>query len=278
MKKKILIAIAACLSLTPFWMNAQDTYFPVNKGAVLEYDCYDNSNIKSGEKYYMVRYTVTDVKNTDDNFDITYMIESILTGKKEKLVLKEEDVKVKQSGDMFFFNLRDFVVMPNVKEIAPISDDHTSTGTSTTKIGKNSSLTSAVGIKLKSSYKKINIADGKVQLPVQPTLDDQIPDTNMRIEWTESTPLQLSVNIIKPFMTVDVHNFKIDAIDEEITVKAGTFSCVKITCDAKVAPFGVAIGKSNTRYTHWYAKGVGLVKMESKGVITKTMELLKISE
>jgi len=272
MKKTLFLIVAAILGMN---LSAQETYFPTKKGVVLIYDCQDNSNLSSGTKNCLVRYTVTEVENKDEDLGITYMIESVIPGKKEKLLLKEEGVVAAQSGDKFYFSLRDFVVMPNVKEIAPLSEDKTATGTS--KITNKTSFTAS--IKLKSEYKTIKVTDGKVALPLQPTLEEQIPDTEMRIEWTEKKALQLSINLVKPSLSLSAMNFRIEAIDEEVTVKAGTFSCVRVSCDAKVAPMGFpAIGKTNTSYTHWYAKGVGLVKMESKGVIAKTMELIEVRE
>ena len=277
MKNRILIATVACLYLAPFWTVAQETYFPTNKGAVLTYNCSDNSPIQQGEKNYHVRYTVTGVENNSDNIDITYMIESIVPGKKPKVALKEEGAKVRQSGENFYCNMRDFVVMPNVKNMYFLSGDQTTTGTGKTQINSRTTASASATIKLKSTYKTLNITDGNVALPLQPTLVSQIPNANMRIDWTEKQPMQVNLNIIKPHMTVDVTNFQVEAVDEEITVQAGTFKCIRVSSDAKVTVTGLpAVRDTNTRYTHWYAKGVGLVKMESKGIITNTMELIEV--
>ena len=277
MKNKTLIAIVACLSLALFEAVAQETYFPTNKGAVLIYNCNDNSPIQQGENNFHVRYTVTEVENNSGNIDITYMIESIVPGKKPKVALTEEDAKVMQSGESFYYNMRDFVVMPHVKNMYFLSGDQKTTGTGKSQINSRTTVSASTTLKLKTSYKTIDITDGNVALPLHPTLVSQIPDVNMRIDWTEKKPMQVNLNIIKPHMTVDVTNLQVEAVDEEVTVQAGTFKCIRVSSDAKVVVTGLpSVRDTNTRYTHWYAKGVGLVKMESKGIITKTMELIEV--
>ncbi len=70
---------------------------------------------------------------------------------------------------------------------------------------------------------------------------------------------------------MDVRNSKVEAL-ENITVRAGTFPCCKISCTVDAS----GMGKKDTIQQYaWYTKGIGLVKMESyeKGKLSFGMEL-----
>ena len=70
MKNLLLIAV---ILFSGMLAKAQGVFFPTKEGTVLEYKTYNQRNEEIG----MVRYTITNVKTSGENMDITYMIESM---------------------------------------------------------------------------------------------------------------------------------------------------------------------------------------------------------
>ncbi len=261
--KKILLLLVIFL-LGEIRLMAQEAFFPTKEGAVLLYDCCDNGKLE-----YLVRYTVTKVSREEGNLNVTYQSEMLEPTKKQNLVLKE-DVAVSQQGDISYLDMRDFLIMPDLSKSlssGPATSPPPGSG-ATTKVGKNSTITTSASVSLNDAkIRKIDIDGGKIEMPLNIQPGDTLSVADMKVNWktrTMLTPMKV---------TVQVTNRKVEDM-EEVTVKAGTFTCYRVSCDAKINSTGViAVGKNVTHYTYWYAKGIGMVKMESKGTVTKSMEL-----
>lgn len=80
MKKVLFLGFMLCASLI---LKAQLVYFP-SEGTVLTYHNLD----KKGKVESKIVYTVESVKQSGDNADVTYLVESL--DKNDKSVLKTE--------------------------------------------------------------------------------------------------------------------------------------------------------------------------------------------
>lgn len=99
MKNLLLIAV---ILFSGMLAKAQGVFFPTKEGTVLEYKTYNQRNEEIG----MVRYTITNVKTSGENMDITYMIESM--DPKDKTVFNEE-LTVHKKGDKLYLDMSKFV-------------------------------------------------------------------------------------------------------------------------------------------------------------------------
>ena len=82
--------------------QAQDIFFPTKEGTVLEYKVFDKKQQETG----MIRYTITDIKQSGDDMDITYKIESM--DAKEKPLIKEE-ITINKKGDILYVDMSKFL-------------------------------------------------------------------------------------------------------------------------------------------------------------------------
>ncbi|MDD3309658.1 MAG: hypothetical protein PHY69_06855, partial [Dysgonamonadaceae bacterium] len=98
MKKVLFLAFMFCAS---FILNAQLAYFP-SEGTVLTYHNLD----KKGKIESKIVYKVESVKQSGENADVTYFVESY--GKKDELVFKDR-ITFKKEGDKLFFDMSNFV-------------------------------------------------------------------------------------------------------------------------------------------------------------------------
>jgi len=98
MKKVLFLAFMSCACLI---VNAQLAYFP-SEGTVLTYHNLD----KKGKIESKIVYKVESVKQSGENADVTYFVESY--GKKDELVFKDL-ITFKKEGDKLFFDMSNFV-------------------------------------------------------------------------------------------------------------------------------------------------------------------------
>lgn len=98
MKKVLFLAFMFCAS---FILNAQLAYFP-SEGTVLTYHNLD----KKGKIESKIVYKVESVKQSGENAEVTYFVESY--GKKDELVFKDR-ITFKKEGDKLFFDMSNFV-------------------------------------------------------------------------------------------------------------------------------------------------------------------------
>lgn len=86
---------------------------------------------------------------------------------------------------------------------------------------------------------------------------DQLPDGNMKIDYTMESGMSASIEIIITERSVGGK--------ESITSPAGTWECFKITSNQKIVSKIGGIGiPIKMELTEWYAPGVGVIKTESK--------------
>lgn len=99
MKNLLLIVIILFSSIL---VKAQNVFFPTKEGTVLEYKTFD----KKDKEINMVRYTITHVKSSGENMDITYFVESM--DPKDKTVFKEE-LTIHKKGDKLYLDMSKFL-------------------------------------------------------------------------------------------------------------------------------------------------------------------------
>jgi len=106
-----------------------------------------------------------------------------------------------------------------------------------------------------------------MEVPLSGSAGDILPDASLTIS--------ADMGFIPMKMTANVVNRQIDAF-EEITVPAGTFSCMKISGELNSKVLGIS---SSGKYVDWYAKGVGLIQSENydkKGNLSSSSRLVSL--
>ena len=119
---KKLIFITAIL-LVGMILPAQEIFFPSKEGTVLVYKTFD----KKDKETSMVRYTITNLKVSGNDMDITYQFESI--DPKDKLVYKDE-ITIHKKGDMLYFDMSNFINKAMFQQNGEIPADVKITGNS----------------------------------------------------------------------------------------------------------------------------------------------------
>jgi hypothetical protein len=82
--------------------KSEDIFFPSKVGTVLVYKSFDKKNKQTNT----MKYTITNLKKSGDNMDITYLCES--TDPKDKLIFKEE-ITIHKIGDKLYFDMSNFI-------------------------------------------------------------------------------------------------------------------------------------------------------------------------
>ncbi len=116
---------------------------------------------------------------------------------------------------------------------------------------------------------ELSITGNSMEVPVNPQPGMTLPDANVL--------MAMKMGFVNMKMSADVTNRKIESV-EDVTVKAGTFSCYKFTSDVKSVALGMTVQSKSVEY---YAKGVGTVKMESydkNGKLLSTTELIELTK
>ncbi|MDD2246655.1 MAG: hypothetical protein PHI70_04920 [Proteiniphilum sp.] len=90
-----------------------------------------------------------------------------------------------------------------------------------------------------------------MEIPVIGEASQTLPDADITIT--------AEMGFISMKMTTKITNRRIEAV-EDMTVPAGTFSCMKILGDVSGKAMGISTSGKNIQ---WYAAGVGMVKSES---------------
>lgn len=105
-----------------------------------------------------------------------------------------------------------------------------------------------------------------MQFPANPVPGQQLSDASITLATEGPVPMGISTNLT---------NRKVEAF-EKMTTPAGSFDCVKITCDAFSK---VTIIKTESHIVEWYAPNVGLVRSETydkRGKLTGINELTSL--
>lgn len=276
MKKTLfLIAVLLCAGAS----TAQEIYAPAKKGVVLIYERTE-SDWKNREITFSgttFRHTVTDVKEDGDNLLVTYLNETVFPGRrKEKVELSEKAVAVRR-GDAVYVDLRDITYRER-QRLAEQNAAGVEAGGASSRPGSSgfNPMRNSGGIKLVDFGKDVYVS-GEIGIPLDAQPGDTIPQTTLYLERRA---------VVATKCDVETTNWKIEALAEEVTVPAGTFPCIKLTCDVVYRFRGVAsltnLGANKpSPHTFWYAKGIGLVKMESlrsdtDSSLDKTIELVEV--
>lgn len=98
--KKILILTG--LAFFMLAANSQETFFPTKEGTVLVYKTLDKKSKETGS----VKYTISKVKASGNDLDITYLVESL--DPKESLLYKEE-ITIQQRGDKLYMDMSNLI-------------------------------------------------------------------------------------------------------------------------------------------------------------------------
>lgn len=115
----------------------------------------------------------------------------------------------------------------------------------------------------------VQVTGNNMEIPSNPKPGDLLPDA-----YVEMT---LKMGFVNMKMSAKMTNRKVESI-EEITVKAGTFTCYKFTSDVLAIAMGI---KTNIQSVEWYAKGVGTIKSESydkNGKLQSYTELVELQQ
>lgn len=112
----------------------------------------------------------------------------------------------------------------------------------------------------------LQVKGNNMEIPSNPNPGESLPDAYVE--------MSLKMGFINLKMSAQVTNRKIEAL-EEVTVKAGTFKAYKLTSEVNAVAMGI---KVKTTSIEWYAKGIGVVKMENydKGQLLSNSELVEI--
>lgn len=148
----------------------------------------------------------------------------------------QEEISVHQQGNMMYFDMSNFV--------------------NKSAFQQNGEIPATVSVEGNS-----------LEVPVNAKAGDVLADGHLKITS--------SMGIMTMAMTADVVNRQVNGW-EDITVKAGTYHCLKTSSDVNVKTMGFAVNGSSTQ---WYALGVGMVKTESydsKGGVVGTTELVEV--
>jgi hypothetical protein len=116
---------------------------------------------------------------------------------------------------------------------------------------------------------ELSITGNSMQVPLNPQAGMTLPDANVL--------MAMKVGFVNMKMSADVTNRKVESV-EDVTVKAGTFNCYKLTSDVKSVALGMTVQSKSVEY---YAKGVGTVKTESydkNGKLMATTELIELTK
>lgn len=155
MKKVLFLGFMLCASLI---LKAQLVYFP-SEGTVLTYHNLD----KKGKVESKIVYTVESVKQSGDNADVTYLVESL--DKNDKSVFKDR-ITFKKEGDKLYFDMSNFVNKSAFQQDGEIP--------TTVKIEGNS-----------------------LEVPVNGTAGQSLPDANLTISSDIGfVKLKMTTNII----------------------------------------------------------------------------------
>lgn len=115
---------------------------------------------------------------------------------------------------------------------------------------------------------ELTVTGNSMEVPLNAEPGMTMPDAHVA--------MSLSMGFVKMKMAADVINRKIEVI-EDVTVKAGTYSCYRFTSDVNGTAMGMNV---ETKSIEWYAKGIGTVKTESydkKGKLLSTTELTEVT-
>ncbi|HPT12922.1 MAG TPA: hypothetical protein PLP69_09835, partial [Bacteroidales bacterium] len=116
---------------------------------------------------------------------------------------------------------------------------------------------------------ELTITGNSMEVPVNPQAGMTLPDANVL--------MAMKMGFVNMKMSADVTNRKIESV-EDVTVKAGTFSCYKFTSDVKSVALGMTVQSKSVEY---YAKGIGTIKTESydkNGKLLATTELIELTK
>lgn len=114
---------------------------------------------------------------------------------------------------------------------------------------------------------EIEITGNNLEVPSNPNPGDVLPDA--------SVEMAMKMGFINMKMSANVTNRKVEAI-EDITVAAGTFKGYKFSSEVNSTVMGI---KVNSKNTDWYAKGIGIVKLENydkNGKLQSRTELIEV--
>jgi len=98
--KKIVFTTIIVILLGGTNIKAQEIFFPTEEGVELLYNCYD----KKGKLNNLVRYTVTDVTEKEDNLQIKYLSE-VLSPKMKVQRKNERTVWTKDDSSYSYFDM-----------------------------------------------------------------------------------------------------------------------------------------------------------------------------
>lgn len=143
MKHLILITT---LLLVGTVLSAQEIFFPSKVGTVLVYKTFD----KKDKETSTVKYTVTDLKVSGKNMDITYEFESL--DNKDKLVFKDE-ITIHKKGDILYLDMSNFINKAMFQQNGEISPE-------------------------------IKISGNNIQIPSSLKPGDVLPDANVDISMS----------------------------------------------------------------------------------------------
>ena len=185
--KTLFLFIAILLS--GLVAKAQDIFFPSKEGTVLEYKIYDKKEVETG----MIRYTITNIRNTGDNMDITYLMES--TDAKNKPLFKEE-LTIHKKGDKLYVDMSKF-------------------------------LSKIISQKVGEKAANIEIKGNDMEIPSKLAPGDVLPDSNVEIALKVGfMNIKMSANVtnrkVESFEKINVKagNFDTYKLTSTVTVKA----------------------------------------------------------
>ncbi len=111
---------------------------------------------------------------------------------------------------------------------------------------------------------ELEITGNNMEIPVNAQPGASLPDA--------SVAMALKMGFVNLKMSADITNRKVESI-EDITVKAGTFKCVKFSGDVNATVLGLNV---KSKSLEWYSKGVGMVKTESYDKNSKLMSSMEL--
>lgn len=114
----------------------------------------------------------------------------------------------------------------------------------------------------------VKVEMDEIDIPSSYTVGQMLKDGMIKVNISSDSPVNLS-------FTIELKNRKVEA-EEDVTTKAGTFKCVKISQDIVTKSFMSITMQS----IEWYADGVGAVKTETykKGKLLGYTELTAITK
>jgi len=124
-------------------LPAQEIFFPSKEGTVLVYKTFD----KKDKETNMIRYTITHLKVSGNDMDITYQYESI--DPKDKLVYKDE-ITIHKKGDILYFDMSNFINKAMLQQNGEIPSE-------------------------------VKVTGNNMEMPSNPKPGDVLPDANVEI-------------------------------------------------------------------------------------------------